>query len=207
MKSLLTTTLAAASIALLPAAAFGQATTPSGAGVAVFDPDAAIGNAAAFQAANTQIQASYKTQITAFQTRQAALQGELNGLRTEIETLPKNPATPKATLDAKINAFQSRGQAAQAELQRLALPFAKPQAYAREQIEAKLELAVKNAMTAKRIGILIRPEATWAVQPASDLSADVTAQLNALVPSASITPPANWQPGQGGQQAPAAAGR
>lgn len=208
MTSFLKTAAIAAGVALLPATAYSQAAAPAPAaapatGVAIVDLDAAITNSAAFQSAATQIQTVYKTQITAAQTRQTALQNELNALRTEIETLQKNPATPKATLDAKIAVFQSKGQAAQAELQRLALPFARPQAYAREQVEAKAEQALKAAMTAKRIGIALRPEATIAAS--SDITLDMITQLNALVPSVSITPPANWQPGQAEQAA--AAGR
>lgn len=206
MTSFLKTAAIAAGVALLPAAAHAQATAAPAAaatGVAIVDLDAAIANSAAWQSARAQIETTYKVQITAAQTRQNALQAELNALRTEIETLQKNPATPKATLDAKIATFQSKGQAAQAELQRLALPFARPQAYAREQIEAKAEQALKAAMTAKRIGIALRPEATIAAS--SDITADMVTQLNALVPSVSITPPANWQPGQAEQAA--AAGR
>ncbi|TAK10422.1 MAG: OmpH family outer membrane protein [Rhizorhabdus sp.] len=206
MTSFLKTAAIAAGVALLPAAAHAQAAAASAAaatGVAIVDLDAAIANSAAWQSARAQIETTYKVQITAAQTRQNALQAELNALRTEIETLQKNPATPKATLDAKIATFQSKGQAAQAELQRLALPFARPQAYAREQIEAKAEQALKAAMTAKRVGIALRPEATIAAS--SDITADMVTQLNALVPSVSITPPANWQPGQAEQAA--AAGR
>lgn len=203
MTSFLKTAAIAAGVALLPAAAHAQAAAAPAAatGVAIVDLDAAVANSAAWQSARAQIETTYKAQITAAQTRQNALQAELNALRTEIETLQKNPATPKATLDAKITNFQNKGQAAQTELQRLALPFARPQAYAREQIEAKAEQALKAAMTAKRIGIALRPEATIAAS--SDITADMVTQLNALVPSVSITPPANWQPGQ----AAAAAGR
>lgn len=212
MKSLLKIAALAASVAVVPAAAHAQAAAPAPAaavvnnGIAVVDLDAAVANSAAFRSAMGQIETSYKPQITALQTRQTALQTELNPLRTEIEGLQKNPATPKATLDAKVAGFQSRAQAAQAELNRLALPFARPQAYAKEQVSQKVEQALKAAMTAKKVGIVISPEAVIAVQGGSDLTPDVIAQLNALVPSVSITPPANWQPGQA-DQAAAPAGR
>jgi len=212
MKSLLKMAAGVAALAFVPAMANAQAAaTPApaaatGTGVAVVDLEAAVSNSAAFRSAMTQIEATYKTQITALQTRQTALQTELTPLRTEIENLQKNPATPKATLDAKVAAFQQKGQAAQAELQRLAAPIARPQAYVKEQIGAKVEQALKAAMNAKKVGLVIAPEAVVAVQGGSDLTPDVVTQLNALVPSASITPPANWQPGQGDQQA-APAGR
>lgn len=63
-------------------------------------------------------------------------------------------------------------------------------------------------MTAKKVGILLKPEAVMAFMGGMNLTPDVVTQLNALIPSASITPPANWQPGQADQQAAAApAGR
>ena len=42
--------------------------------------------------------------------------------------------------------------------------------------------------------------------PGTDLTQDIVNELNTLVPSVSITPPANWQPGQNrpGAQQPAA---
>lgn len=211
MTSLLKMAAGVAALALIPAATNAQAATAPAAaavntGVAVVDLEGAVGGSAAYASAMTQIETTYKAQLTALQTRQTAIQAELAPLRTEIENLQKNPATPKATLDAKIAAFQQRGQAAQAELQRLASPVARPQAYVKEQIGAKVEQALKAAMTAKKVGLVIGPEAVVAVQGGSDLTADVITQLNALVPSVSITPPANWQPGQA-QQAAAAAGR
>ena len=96
--------------------------------------------------------------------------------------------------------------AAQQELQKMSVPFARADAYVKEQISGKVEQALKAAMAAKKIGIVLTPDAVIAAQGGNDLTLDVVTQLNALVPSASITPPANWQPGQG-EQAGAPAGR
>ncbi len=209
MKSVLKMAALAASVALLPAAANAQAAAaaPAASNVAIMDLEAAVASSAAFQAAMAQIETTYKAQIANVKARQTALNTELNGLKTEIENLQKNPATPKATLDAKVAAIQAKGQAGQEELQRLAAPIQRPQAYVKEQVEAKLEQAAKNAMAAKRVTIALRPEASWLNNPAADITADVVGQLNALIPSASITPPASWQPGQQGQAAGAPAGR
>jgi hypothetical protein len=77
-------------------------------------------------------------------------------------------------------------------------------AYAAEQIGAQLEAAVDAAMSRKKVTLLLRPEAAVQVQPAADITADVTTELNRLVPSVNINPPANWQPGGQQQQAGAA---
>ena len=199
--------------ALAAGAAFASVSAPALAqfdasqGTAVINLDAAIVQSNAFKAAEGQIKTTYGTQITQVQTRQTALQTELTPLRTEIENLQKNPATPKATLDAKIASFQTKAQTAQTELQKLAAPFARAEAYAKEQITAKLEQAVRAAMTAKKVSVALQPDSVVLATPAGDLTPDVVTQLNALIPSVSVTPPANWQPGQ--QQAPqgAPAGR
>jgi len=52
--------------------------------------------------------------------------------------------------------------------------------------------------------VVLQPQAVIKVLPAADITNDVLAELNASVPSVSITPPAGWQPGQAGAgQAPA----
>ncbi len=209
MKTMLKAAAFAAGVVLAPTliAAPAVAQVAAGQSVAVVNPDAAVVQSAAFKAAATQIQTTYKTQITAFQTRQTALSTELAPLRTEIEGLQRNPGTPKATLDAKIAAFQGKAQAAQTELQRMTASFARPEAYAKEQIGDKIEAALKAAMTAKKVNLVLSPDAVVAAQGGADLTPDVITQLNALVPSVSITPPANWQPGQNRGDAAAPAGR
>lgn len=188
--------LLVAGAALISFAAPASAQVAAGQTVAAVDLEGARAQSAAFKAAEAQIQASFKPQIDAFVARQNVLGNELAPLRKEIETLQANPATPRATVEAKIALFQSKAQAAQAELQRLATPFARPEAYVKEQIGEKLEAALKAAMTAKKINLVITPEAVVAMQGGADLTPDVVTQLNALIPSASITPPAGWQPGQ-----------
>lgn len=181
-----------------------QAQVAAGQNTAVIDIQGAVAESAAFKTATGQIQTTYKPQIDAYNTRAQALQKELEPAQKELQTLQANPATPKATLDAKVNAFRTRTQAAQTELARLAMPFARPTAYAREQIEEKLEQAIKAAMVAKKVNLVINPEAIVAINPGANLTPDVVTQLNALVKTVSITPPAGWEPGQQRQAAPAA---
>lgn len=181
-----------------------QAQVAAGQNTAVIDIQGAVAESAAFKTATGQIQTTYKTQIDAYNARAQALQTELAPAQKELQTLQANPATPKATLDAKVNAFRTRTQAAQTELARLAMPFARPTAYAREQIEEKLEQAIKAAMVAKKVNLVINPEAIVAINPGANLTPDVVTQIDALVKTVSITPPAGWEPGQP-RQAPAAA--
>lgn len=189
---------AAIAAALTAAPAFAQ--------VAVADLEGAVVQSAAFQAAQKQIQATYKTQIDAFNARQTALANSLKPAQTELQNMQRNPATPPATFQAKVNAYQTQENNAKNELQRLAAPFARPTAYAQAQVSEKLNDAIKAAMTAKGIKVVISPDATLAVAPDANLTPEITNQLNNLVKTASITPPATWQPGQPTTAAPAPTG-
>lgn len=205
MKTFIKATALASLLAAPALVAFpATAQVAVGQGTAVVDLNAAVSDTAAFKAATGQIQTTYKAQIDAYNARATALQNELAPLQRELQTMQANPSTPKATMDAKVSAYRARGEAAQAELNRLAQPFARPTAYAREQIEDKMEAALKAAMVAKKVNLVINPEAVLAVNPAANLTPDVVAQLNATVKSVSTTPPAGWEPGQPGGAAPAA---
>ncbi|MDT9046928.1 hypothetical protein RSW36_27820, partial [Escherichia coli] len=74
-----------------------------------------------------------------------------------------------------------------------------------EQLQARLGEAVQNAVRAKNVSLLVSPQAVLFMQPTADITSAVTAELDKLVPTVSITPPANWQPGQAGQQGAAPA--
>lgn len=194
---------------LAPQALFAQA--PASAPVAsapaypaIADFGAAVRGSKAFRAATQQVQTQYKTQIDTYNTRSQPLQAELERLATEIRTL-QGANTPEATVNQRIQAFQARQQAIQTELAPLSAPFDRPLAYAEEQITAKLDQATRNAMNAKRVNILMRPEAIAFAMPTSNITGDITQQLDALVSSVSIAVPANWQPaGAQGGAAPAA---
>jgi Skp family chaperone for outer membrane proteins len=182
----------------LKAAALAAAVTaaPVFAQVAVADLEGAVAQSTAFQNAQNQIKTSYKTQIDAFNARQTALANQLKPAQTELQNMQRNPATPPATFQTKVNAYQAQENKAKEELQRLATPFARPTAYAQQQVSEKLSDAIKAAMTAKGVKVVVSPDATLAVAPDANLTPEITNQLNVLVKTVSITPPAAWQPGQ-----------
>ena len=89
-------------------------------------------------------------------------------------------------------------------IQRITLPAQRAQAYAIEQISAKLPDAVQAVVRARNVSMLVRPDAVLFAAPTADVTSAITTELDRLVPTVSVTPPANWQPGQQ-QGAPAAA--
>ena len=191
--------------AVIAAPAFAQAATTVG----VADVQGAVQRSAAFAAATAQMKVTYATQIATFDARSKALQAEIAPLVTAFQAAQKAPSPNQAALQTQYTAIQTRQQSAQAELQRLSLPIARAQAYVEEQIAAKLDAALKAAMTARGVQLVLQPQATVSYQPTVDITDAVVAELNRTVPTASITPPANWQPGQQGAApaAPTAPGR
>ena len=178
--------------------------------VAVADPEGAIAATKAFTAATTQIQTTYKAALDQAQARRTAIQAELQPLYTVLDTNHDGQLS-QAEIDAantahrpELASIQSKQQAAQAELGRLEGPATRAQQYAVEQISAKLAQAIQSAMAKRGTTVLLKPASVFTAQPAGDLTSAITAELDTLVPTVSITPPQGWQPGQQ-QAAPAGA--
>ncbi|RSV18987.1 OmpH family outer membrane protein [Sphingomonas sp. ABOLG] len=174
-------------------------------GIAVANPEQAVANSKAWTAARAQIQSTYKTQLDQANTRRNAIQAELQPLVTAYQTAARAPGATEASLRPQAQAIQTKQQAAQQELTRLTQPAQRAEAYAIEQISAKLNDAVQAAVRARNVSLLLRPEAALFAQPAADITSSITAELDKAVPSVGITPPANWQPGGQGQQGAAPA--
>jgi Skp family chaperone for outer membrane proteins len=176
--------------------------------VAVLDPNAAVENSNAWKTAAQTIQTTYKTQISQAQARQTALTAEIKTAATALDTNHDgqiSPAEAKANPNG-VQSLQTKQQSAQQELQRLSEPFNRARDYALEQITGHEDEAVTNVVKQRRVQVLLRPEAAIYADPATDLTGAVTAELDRLITApVSVTPPANWQPGQQQQAAPAAA--
>ena len=199
-KAMLLASLPVAFSVALPTVVSAQAVT----NVAVANVEEAVQRSAAFAAAVGQIKTTYKAQIDAFDARQKAIQAELKPLVAAFQTAQAAPNANRAALETQANAIQTRQQTAQRELQNLAQPFGRAQAYAEEQIGAKLEAALKAAMVKRKVSLVVSPQATVSYQPTADITGDIVTELNAMVPAVSIAVPANWQPGGQGQVGAAA---
>jgi Skp family chaperone for outer membrane proteins len=169
-------------------------------GIAVVDVEQAVATSNAYTVARTQMETTYKTQIDAFRARQSALETDLKAKQAALNTgFQAAGGKPTPALQAQYEQLQQAQQAAQQELQRLGQPIQLAQAYIEEQISAKLGDALKTTMTNAKVDLVLKPEGTVSYQPTVDITAQVKAQLDIMVPAVSITPPAGWRPG--GQQA------
>jgi len=202
-KLLLASAIAAPAMIAVTAPAVAQS-------VAVIDPNAAVENSNAWKTAAQTIQTTYKTQIAQAQARQTALAAEI---KTAAAALDTNHDNQISAAEAKANpngvqALQTKEQSAKQELQRLSEPFNRARDYALEQITNHEEEAVTNVVKQRHVMMLLRPEAAIYADPSTDITSAITAELDRLITApVSVTPPANWQPGQQQQQpaAPAAA--
>ncbi|MBS0285049.1 MAG: OmpH family outer membrane protein [Proteobacteria bacterium] len=197
-------TMLIAAALLAPGALVASVSQAQVNGVAVVDPDGAVAGSNAWKAAAGQLQTTYKATLDQAETRRQAISTELQPLVTKLQNDQKANVA-QAQLQTQLQTIQSKEQAGNAELQRMTAPYVRARAYAIEQIQQQLKAAIDAAAARKRASIVLGPNDVVHLDPAGDLTADVTTELNRLVPSVSIAPPANWQPGQQGQAgAPAA---
>ena len=199
----------AAALALAPMTAIALTAMPAVAqtksGLAVVDLEEAVAKSTAYTTAISQMQTTYKPQIDALNTRRTAIEADLKTKGDALQaalTAAGNKPTP--AIETQYQQYQQTQQTAQAELQRMGQPIAIARAYVEEQLVAKLNDALKAATAKTKSEIVFKKAATESFGAGADITAAVTTELNALVPSVSITPPAGWQPG-GRQAAPAAA--
>lgn len=197
-KILVASALAMATLSVSPilsAPAIAQAK-----GAAVADVRVAAARSNAFQTASTQIETTYKAQIDQQQSRGQTLQAEINVLiakyNEESKKTPQNPAA----LQAAAKAVQDKRQAAQTELGQIGAPVDLAIAYVEDQISVRMNEAIKAAMTAKKVDLLINPEAVIARENNVDITDAVVAELNRILPTVSTAVPAGYQPGQLVQQ-------
>lgn len=211
--------LALAAVAAQPAlaakaapAASSGGTIVQGLGLASFD--AVIANSNAYKAAETQRQTTYKAQFDQAKSRNDAINAQIKPLVDKFNADRQGGKVTQAALEQQANSIQQIQENGKAELQRILQPVGLSQAYVNEQIEDKLNDAVKSAMAKKNVSILISPEAILAVNGgAYNLNQDILNELNTALPSAQLVPPAGWEPrqmreqraAQAAQQAPAAA--
>jgi len=199
------------------AAAPVAATSTVVAGIAFANIEAAEAQTAAFKTAEAQRPVTYKQYYDQAEARSQALTAQLKPLIDKFNADRVAPNANQAALQQQAQAIQQIQQSGQAELQRIMQPVAYSQAYVAEQLEGKLQQAVDTAMARRGVTILLKPDALLQVSGQTyNLTGEITNQLNTLLPTAQITPPAGWEPrevrearaqqaAQAGQAAPAGA--
>lgn len=194
LKPALAAGLAAA--ALASPAMLAPAAAQQVAGIGVVSPQAVLVNSTAFQTAQQQRPATYKTQIDQANARRQAIATQLRPLyeRLQNESRAANAAQNQAALQQQYSQIQQIEASGQQELNQILEPVQLSQAYVEEQITDQLSTAIQNAATKKNVTLVITPESVLYAAAPYNMNQDVLAELNALIPAAQLVPPQGWLP-------------
>ncbi len=178
---------AALATALIPVAASAQV-----AGIATADQTIAVVKSKALGAAYQQIGTAFASNGELMRTNSK----DLNELRKQLDT-NKDNQLDQAEMDAAVKAKSPVLQqidAKEAYLVQLQEPIVKAQVFAIESILTKYGAAQQQVVAAKKINMILAPDAFLWAPDAIDVTPALTAALDVVVPSVSITPPAEWRP-------------
>ncbi|GHC92634.1 OmpH family outer membrane protein [Novosphingobium pokkalii] len=206
---------APAAMAAAPAAP-AASSGPVANGIAFANPQAIVGSSSAYQTAMQQRPVTYKAQIDQAKTRSDQINAQLKPLADKFQADQKNPKADRAALEAELGQIQQIQEDGKREIQQILAPLNLAEQYVIEQISDKLDDATQRAMTKRGAKILLDSQAVVKADPSSDISRDILTELNALIPTAQLVPPAGWMPraqreaaaqqAQQQQAAPAASG-
>lgn len=186
-----------------PAAAAGPAVA---AGVAIANPPAVVAASNAYQVSQQQRPVTYKPQIDQANARKAQIEAQLKPLIEKLQNDSKAANPNRAALQAQYEQIQQIEQAGQAEIQKILEPLNLSQQYVLEQIGDKLDAATQAAMDKKKISLVLDSQSIIKAGQVYNLNQDILNELNVMIPSAQLIPPAGWMPrAQREQQAQAQA--
>lgn len=163
-------------------------------GLGIANIDAIVLNSRAFQSAQQQRGIVYKAQIEAANARSQAINAELKLMVDKFNLDKTAPGVSQEALQQQAQAIQASQAYGQQEVNRILEPVALSDAYVNEQIREKLDPAIKSAMAKTRISVVFAPNQIIGFNNGYNLSPDILTELNALIPSVNIKPPAGWEP-------------
>lgn len=205
MKTLLKPILGAGLVLALsvqPALAQSKPAAPAATGavvpgLGVADLEAVMVNTSAFRTAEQQRPVTYKATIDQYQARGKALQAQIKAMDDKLQKDAAAPNANKAALQQQAVALQKMQESGQAELNNIIKPVVYSREYVKEQLEEKMDAAVKAVMARRNVTLLLAPQSVILSTASSyDLSQDIVNELNRVLPSATLSPPAGWEPRQ-----------
>ena len=163
-------------------------------GLAVANPTAIVALSNAYKVAEQQRPVTYKPQIDQANARKTAIENQLRPLETKLQADARAANPNQASLQQQYAQIQQISQAGQQEINTILQPIALSRAYVVEQIGDKLEQATRQAMAKQRIDILIDSSAVINAPETYNLNQAILNELNAILPTAQLVPPAGWVP-------------
>ncbi len=165
-------------------------------GIATADASVAIARSKALGQAYQQVGTTFASNAQMMQNKRK----EINDINVMLDT-NKDKELTQIELDAAIkakNPLLTQIDTKQQEINQLQDPIVKAQLFAVESIALKYEAAQQAVISAKKINLILSPEAFVWAPDSVDVTALITAELDKSIPSTTITPPANWRPSRQG---------
>ena len=194
--------LLALALALLPAAVHAQ--TPAAAaqapakqmvaGIGIANRDEIVANSKAFKNANGERQIVYKNQIAMAEARRKQINGQIEPLMKKFREDQQLGSATEGELQLQAQTIQNLQQSGVQELNTMLATIVLSEAYVNEQISDVLSKAIVAAMDKRGITLVVPPQNFLAFSNGYNMSADVLAELDALLPSAGVIPPDGWRP-------------
>ena len=165
-------------------------------GIAVANPTAIVALSNAFKVAEAQRPVTYKAQIDQANARKTQIEAQLRPMATKLQADANaaNASANQASLQQQYTQIQQIEQSGQNEINTILQPVALSRAYVVEQIGDKLEQATKQAMAKAKIDILLDSQSVINAGEPYNLNQAILNELNAILPSAQLVPPAGWVP-------------
>ncbi len=190
----------AALLAAPAAIAFAAPASAQVQGIATASPVKVINNTKAFAAAQQQISTTYKSAFDQIQARRQAAQKEAEPLLAQLDTnkdkqvsddeLRAAQAAKNPVLD-RLKDIQTR---AETDVAKLTNPAARAELFAIESILRQYDAAQMRVITARKVAVVLSPEAFMYAPDSADISDAITAELDKTLPTVGIQAPADWQP-------------
>jgi len=160
-------------------------------GIGVTEPAIAIAGSKALQTAYQQIGTTYqaqRTQLEQLQQQRDTLvrQFDSNG-DGQLSDTEQQAAQANATAVQQLQTLDQTIQQTQA-------PIQLARVYVIEQIAMQYGAALQQVVTAKNVSLILTPGSVVYAADAVDVTDEIVAQLNTLVPTVATSVPAGWQP-------------
>ncbi|WP_336986858.1 OmpH family outer membrane protein [Altererythrobacter aquiaggeris] len=205
MKTLLKPALAAGLMLVAAPVMVAPAAAQAVQNIGVVNLPAVVARSNAFTVAQQQRQVTYKPQFDQANARQAQLAAQINPMIDRLRTDSQAANPDNAALQAQATTVERLRQSGQRELQTILQPVALSEAYVEEQIRDQLALAIENVAKSRKLALMVSPDSVLYASETLNMNQDILAELNRLLPSAQIVPPAGWEPREIREQRAAAA--
>jgi len=187
--------LAPAGVALLALAALPAQAQVEGR-MATVDISGTIIGTTAFQNAYTEVNRTYSQQNELRRTKAQ----ERQTLLATFDTNGDKQVDDNELAAKQGSADMTKLQTLEQEIQALSNQIDSARIYAIEQIITQYPAALQQVTTSQQIKMIIDPGSILYAPPEADITQQVVTALNAKVATATVVPPAGWQPSREGVQ-------